>query len=235
MTVATDPREALIRRRSEISQDAEDGLVTAVAELAGIDARIAELDRRPEPLDVAGVFAALDEVAPPKAKQVENEERIALARRRQALAPELLAGDEAAKAELAKVEARLAELDRQAEFETLAAAEVADRARIAAEAEAEKKRAAAARKIKAIDGQRNKKLSAIETAIDDLIYAITDWGDIELTYDDLRKQIDPEANRRRFMGVVADRLWRRLREIGLHELDMPYGTRGLARLGSEES
>jgi hypothetical protein len=227
-------REALVQRRAEIARDAEDGLVTAVNELASIDARLAELDRRPEPLDVAGVLAALDEVAPPAAQQIVNEERIALTRRRQEIAPELVAGDEGALTELATIEARIAELDRAEEFERLAAVEIAERERAAAEREAEKKRDAATRKLAKLDAQRNVKLTEVETAMEELVQAIGRYGELELEYGELRKVVNPDAGRWNFMTAISDRLYRHLREVGLHELDFPYGTRGLQPLGKSK-
>lgn len=232
--IAETSREALIQRRAEIAQDAEDGLVTATDELASIDARLAELDRQPEPLDVAGVLAALDEVAPPAPQQAVNEERLTLARRRQQIAPELVAGDEAAKTELATIEARIAELDKQEEFERLAAVEIADRERAAAEQELAKKRDAATRKLAKIDAQRDARLVEVEAAMEELVQSIGRYGELELEYGELRKVVNPDAGRWNFMNAIADRLYRHLREVGLHELDFPRGTRGLEPLGKSK-
>jgi len=163
----------------------------------------------------------------------EAEERRMLQQQRRALSPEALAGDEAALAELDRVETRLAELDRRERLRELAEAEQADRARRAGEAEAERQRKRWRRQKADLEQKRDGELARIEEAISALVSLIPTAIRLDSEAETLGKQLDPGYQQARIRRAIENRLSRQLRGIGI--LDLPPvrntdGTEPLATL-----
>lgn len=148
----------------------------------------------------------------------EADERAELLRRRQALAPEALAGDEHAAAELAAVEAQLDEHRRIEELRRLARAEEVERARAAEAAEAARQREQWAREKADVEAKRDAELVKIEKAIDGLVDLIPSAIELHAQAAILGKQIDPGAVYFHVRIAIENRLSRRLREIGINDL-----------------
>lgn len=179
------------------------------------------------------VYAVLDEVAPPDPKDEESAERAALARRKQQISPEVVAGDEAAVAELAEIESRLSELDRQAGLKKLAEAETANRERAAAEAERERQRATWAAECDALEEKQDKELAKVEKALGGLVDAIKAATDLGHELERISRQLDPQSHRGRIRSTIEHRLARRLHEVGMQDIGFVLHNGGLEPLGKK--
>jgi hypothetical protein len=146
-----------------------------------------------------------------------------LEQRRQQLAPEALVGDEAAVAELARIDTELAELRRRDELEQLASDETARRQRIAEEKAAAARRAEQAREKGKLEAKRDEELGRVEKHLAALVAAL----DAAFLLDEQAGIIADVLGERhpRLKSAVETRLSWQLRQSGIH-LPPPYGMHG---------
>ena len=143
------------------------------------------------------------------------------------IAPEVRAGDEAALAELARIEALIEAEKRRVEIDALADAEEADRARVAAEQEAERQRAKWAREKAEAESERDAQLVKVEKALAVLVEAIGPALELEQRAGILGQRVDPDYHHPRLLRALELRISRRLWDAGLRDVvDYPLGGRG---------
>lgn len=165
----------------------------------------------------------------------EDEQRAALERRRQELAPEALAADTEAVAALEKVEADLAALDRRQQLAQLAATEQADRDRRSAEAEKEAQRQEWRAEQAAAESERDAALATFEKALPKALQAARTAIEANTVGSTLQGKIDPGSalGYRKLSREVESRLLRLVRdELGSFGIkpDSLVGREGMAPL-----
>jgi hypothetical protein len=170
--------------------------------------------------------AVLEQIAakvpePPQARV--NERRDELEARLRSISPEVRAGEASALAELAEIEAGLAECDRDDLIAELAEAEEAERARVAAEEEAERQREAWRAELADIDRWRDEQLVKVERSLTALVDATLGAVALGLESDRLARLIDPNDRGVNLVRAIELRVARRLRDADLHDLDYPTG------------
>lgn len=152
-----------------------------------------------------------------------------LRQRLRRIAPEILAGDEAANAQLAEIEQRIAEEQRRLELADLADAELQERERAAAEAELERQRAGWTEAKAKAEHDLLDELARVEKHLTALVGAISAAVDVDAEAARLGKLLDPQGGRRPVMRMIEERLTWRLRGDA-RVMDLPP-RRGL--IGSE--
>jgi len=170
-----------------------------------------------------------------ESEQTPDTELAELHRRQRSIAPEVLAGDEAALAELEEIEAEIATVEKRRELGQLADTELAARAQADAAAAREARRLELSDRLAELDGEREGRLWLIESAIDELIFTIAEWAEPEAeaalltaTVRGIEDEIGgfaPRASRNRWTRPVEARLAFRLRQVGLGDLNFTLPVR----------
>jgi len=155
-----------------------------------------------------------------------------LERRRQALAPEALAGDQAAVDELERIEAELAAEQRREELATLAETETAERERIAIEQEQERQQAEWRKSQGEQEGARDVALAKVERLLAQICGAIGDAlaHDAEAhRFFALQKPPGELHSWARLHGPLGMRLGYAIAQAGVREVDYfpPSGSKPL--------
>jgi hypothetical protein len=145
-------------------------------------------------------------------------------RRVRSLAPEALAGDADALAELERLEAEIATETRRRELQALAETEQADRERIAAEEEAKRQRQAAEEKMAELIVQRDAKLGIVEKSISTLVEAIAAVDDLDVQALVIGQPLGKKWGR--VHNLVEFRLTYQLRQVNIRESGVLWGNQG---------
>lgn len=159
-----------------------------------------------------------------------------LEQRRQALAPEALAGDTDAIQELDAVEGEIARAHREAELAELAHAELDARTRQAKAEQAERERSQWAEEKAALEATRDQRLSKVERTLTALVNEIAAVRNDDVAISVLGQSIDPGWHAPLTMPLIEDRLARRLRDVGVRpDAGLLIGRMGMEPLGRAES
>jgi hypothetical protein len=158
---------------------------------------------------------------------------VELEQRRQELAPEALAGDKTASAELERIDQEISDARRRDELRELADLEEAARAQAAELELAEGEREQNAAQKAAVDVEIREVVGLVEQRITALVEAIAELRRLDNESQVLGHRLSSNHRHPRTVNAVRDRLARQLRSVNMQDLDGVLGAAALKPLPEE--